>query len=71
MTRPTKPIDLHIAKGNPNGLTKEETERRQQGKIKPLKGKLKCPEYLKNDVVAFAKMERDGEAFEKLRICWS
>ncbi|MFZ3172064.1 MAG: hypothetical protein WA118_08800 [Carboxydocellales bacterium] len=50
-----KPIQLHVAQGNPNRLTKSEIERRQNSEVKVGTQKLTCPAYVKNDVVAFAK----------------
>lgn len=53
--RNAKPVQLHLAQGNPNRLTKSEIARRKQSEIKLGDHKLKCPEFVKNDVVAYAK----------------
>ncbi len=53
--RNAKPVTLHIAQKNPNRLTKAEIARRQKSEIKLGDQKLKCPDYVKNDVSAYAK----------------
>jgi phage terminase small subunit len=55
MGRNGKPISLHVAEGNPNRLTKEEMERRKNSEIKLGERKLRCPDYVKNDVEAYKK----------------
>jgi len=55
MSRPSKPIQLYIAKGNPNRLTKSEIKRREEDEIKLGAKNMKCPSYVKNDAPAFAK----------------
>jgi phage terminase small subunit len=56
MGRNAKSIDLHLADGNPNRLTKAEIEARRQAEVKlgatDFK-KLKPPAFVENDVVAF------------------
>lgn len=57
MGRNGKPIDLHLAAGNPNRLTKEQIRQRQESEIKLGKSeldKLKPPEFVKNDTVAYS-----------------
>ncbi|WP_411552208.1 terminase [Paenibacillus lautus] len=56
MGRSGKPIDLHLAAGNPNRLTKEQIRQRQESEIKLGKtelDKLKPPEYVKSDTIAY------------------
>lgn len=56
MGRNGKPIDLHLAAGNPNRLTKEQIRQRQESEIKLGKtelDKLKPPEYVKSDTIAY------------------
>jgi phage terminase small subunit len=55
MGRNAKPIGLHMAEGNPNRLTKAEIEHRQESEIKIGESKLKCPDFVKNDVDAYLK----------------
>lgn len=55
MGRNAKPISIHMAEGNPNRLTKAEIEHRKNTEIKIGESKLKCPEFVKNDAVAFKK----------------
>jgi phage terminase small subunit len=50
-----KPVALHLAQGNPNRLTKAEIARREKSEVKLGDNKLKCPEFMKSDVNAFAK----------------
>ncbi|AIQ61849.1 terminase [Paenibacillus stellifer] len=56
MGRNAKPVSLHIAQGNPNRLTKEQLQQRQEAEVKLGKtelDKLKPPAFVKNDVIAF------------------
>lgn len=53
--RNAKPISLHLAGGNQGHLTKFEIEQRQKSEIKTGTNKLRCPEFVKNDVIAYAK----------------
>ena len=55
MGQNAKPIQLHIAQGNPNRLTKAVIESRQKSEIKFGEHKLTCPAYVKRDVVAYGK----------------
>lgn len=55
MGRNAKPVSLHVAEGNPNRLTKEEIEKRKNSEIKLGDAKLRCPDYVKNDVEAYKK----------------
>lgn len=57
MGRNGMPIGLHLAKGNPNRLTKEQIKQRQEAEIKLGKSeldKLKPPPFVKNDLPAHA-----------------
>lgn len=53
--RNAKPVGLHLAEGNPNRLTKAEIERRQKSEIKFGDRTLRCPTFVKDDAVAYAK----------------
>jgi phage terminase small subunit len=53
--RNAKPIQLHIAEGNPNRLTKAEIARREKSEIQLGEHKLKCPAYVKRDIIAYEK----------------
>ncbi|MFA5385999.1 MAG: hypothetical protein WC364_15315 [Eubacteriales bacterium] len=53
--RNAKPIQLHLAEGNPNRLTKKEIERRQKKEIKLGGDKVTCPMYVVRDPVAYKK----------------
>ncbi|MGE7828909.1 P27 family phage terminase small subunit [Paenibacillus sp. NPDC093718] len=57
MGRNGKPIDLHLAAGNPNRLTKEQIRQRKESEIKLGKSeldKLKPPEFVKIDTIAYS-----------------
>lgn len=64
MGQNAKPIQLHIAAGNPNRLTKSEIERRQAAEIKFGEHRLTCPAYVKRDVVAFAKWKEIARLYK-------
>jgi len=53
--RNAKPISLHMAGGNPSHLTKGEIEHRKNAEIKTGDNKLKCPEFVKNNLIAYKK----------------
>jgi phage terminase small subunit len=53
--RNAKPVQLHLAEGNPNRLTKKEIERRKNAEIKLGGNKLTCPMYVVRDPVAYKK----------------
>ena len=53
--RNAKPIDIHIAGGNPSHLTKAEIQQRKDSEIKLGSSRLKCPDYVKADPVALKK----------------
>jgi len=61
-----KPIALHLAQGNPNRLTKAEIERRKKAEIKLGDNKLKCPEFVKSDVNAFAKWKEITKIYKEI-----
>lgn len=61
-----QPIALHLAKGNPNRLTKAEIARREKSEVKLGDNKLKCPEFMKNDVVAFAKWKEITKIYKEI-----
>lgn len=52
--RHAQPIEILQANGRKH-LTKEEIEQRKQSEIKFGDGKLRCPDFVKNDVEAFKK----------------
>lgn len=54
MGRNAQPIDILTAKGSKH-LTKVEISQRKQSEIKLGDNKLKCPDFIKNDVAAFTK----------------
>ena len=53
--RNAKPINLHMAGGNPNRLTKAEIEHRQDTQIKTGTKYFRCPDYVKDDVNAYKR----------------
>lgn len=61
-----QPIELHLAKGNPNRLTKSEIERRKKAEIKIGDNKLKCPTFVKSDVNAFAKWKEITKIYKEI-----
>ncbi len=52
--RNAKPIELLTAEGRKH-LTKSEIEQRKSGEIKFGEKKLKCPDFVKNDLIAYKK----------------
>lgn len=54
MGRNAQPIDLLVANGKKH-LTKAEIEKRKQSEIKIGNNKLTCPNFVKNDVIAYKK----------------
>lgn len=50
-----KSINLHIAEGNPSHLTKAEIERRQNSEVQIGSNIIKCPNYIKENIIAYAK----------------
>lgn len=50
-----KSIQLHLAEGNPNRLTKKEIARREKAEVKLGGDKLTCPMYVVTDPVAYKK----------------
>ena len=61
MGRNAKSVDLHIAEGNPNRLTKEELRRRKEAEVKlgaTDLTKIKPPSFVENDVVAFKRWKQ-------------
>ena len=53
--RNAKPVELHIAEGNPNRLTKAALQQRKDSEIHIGGSRLKCPDYVKADPVALKK----------------
>ncbi len=53
--RRAKPIQLHLQNGNKRHLTKAEIEARQNSEVRLGTKKMKCPDFVKNDVQAYAK----------------
>lgn len=64
--RHAKPIALHLAQGNPNRLTKAEIERRKKTEIKLGDNKLKCPDYVKRDVIAYTKWKEITKIYKDI-----
>ena len=64
MVRRAKPIALHLAQGNPNHLTKAEIEHRKKSEIKIGDSKLTPPEFIKNDLIAYAKWKEIVKIFK-------
>ena len=56
MGRNAQPTNILLAKGRKH-LTKSEIEHREKSKIKVGDNKLKCPDFVKNDVNAYAKFK--------------
>lgn len=54
MGRNARPIELIQANGRKH-LTKAEIEERKENEIRTGDGKLKCPDYVKNNVIAYKK----------------
>lgn len=53
--RNAKPIELHIAGGNPSHLTKAEIKHREKSEIKIGDSNLRCPSFVRKDPVAYKK----------------
>jgi len=49
------PIQLHLQNGNKRHLTKSEIDQRQKAEVRLGNKKLKCPDFVKNDIAAFEK----------------
>lgn len=62
------PIDVQLAKGNPNRLTKAEIEKRKKAeeKLTPKKDKIKCPSWL--DKEAKKEWRRIYKELEELNL---
>ncbi|MEN6567188.1 MAG: P27 family phage terminase small subunit [Veillonellales bacterium] len=57
---------MHIAQGNPNRLTKAEIARRQQAQVKLGEHKLRCPQFIKDDVNAYAKWKEIVKLYKEI-----
>lgn len=64
--RNAKPVTLHLAQGNPNRLTKAEIQRRKKAEIKLGDHKLKCPQFVKEDVAAYAKWKEITKLYKDI-----
>lgn len=53
--RHAKPVDLILAEGNKGHFSKEELEKRKENEIKLGDNNLKCPDFIKNDEIAYQK----------------
>lgn len=62
MGRSAKPIDLLVMEGKKH-LTKEEIEERRNAEIKFGDKKIKCPDYVKNDIIALKKWKELKKLF--------
>jgi phage terminase small subunit len=69
--RNAKPVQLHIAQGNPNRLTKAEIARRKAKQVQLGEQKLRCPAFVKNDVVAFAKWKEISKIYKDVEFVTS
>lgn len=64
MARPRQPVDILVAKGKKH-LTKAEISRRKESEIKLGTNKFECPDYVKNDVIAYAKWKEIIKFFKE------
>lgn len=62
MGRPAKPIDLLLMEGKKH-LTKDEIEERRNAEIKFGDKKIKCPDYVKDDIIALKKWKELKKLF--------
>lgn len=62
--RHAKPISLHMQDGNKRHLTKAEIEHRQKSEVRLGDKKMKCPDFVKNDVEAFKKWKELVKLYE-------
>jgi phage terminase small subunit len=62
--RHAKPISLHLQNGNKRHLTKAEIEHRQNSEVRLGTKKMKCPDFVKNDVDAFKKWKELIKLYE-------
>lgn len=62
--RPAKPISLHMQNGNKRHLTKAEIEHRQKSEVRLGDKKMKCPDFVKNDVAAYKKWKELIKLYE-------
>lgn len=63
MGRSAKPIELLMVEGKKH-LTKEEIEERRNSEIRFGDRKLKCPNYVKNDEIAYKKWKEINKLFK-------
>jgi phage terminase small subunit len=61
--RNAKPIDILVAQGKKH-LTKSEIEQRKKSEIKLGNNKLKCPDFVKNDVEAYKKWKEITKVYK-------
>lgn len=64
--RPAKPIALHLQNGNKRHLTKAEIEQRQKSEVRLGDKKMKCPDFVKNDVDAYKKWKELIKLYEDI-----
>lgn len=64
MGRNAKPVNLHILEGNPNRLTKAQIEARKEAEIHLGDSRLKAPQFVKKDIVAYSKWKECVKIFE-------
>lgn len=65
MGRNAQPIDLLVANGKKH-LTKAEIENRKNSEIKVGDRKLKCPDFVKNDAVAYGKWKEITKVYKDI-----
>jgi phage terminase small subunit len=63
--RNPKPIALHLKEGNLSHLTKEEIETRQKSEIKLGQNNFECPDFIKNDEIAYKKWQELIKDYEE------
>lgn len=66
--RNAKSIELHIAAGNPSHLTKAEIEHRKKTETQIGTHIIKCPIYIKEDIVAYAKWKEIIKLYKDTKI---
>jgi len=63
-----KSIGLHIAAGNPSHLTKSEIEFRKHTEIQIGNNIIKCPDYIKDNINAYAKWKEIMKLYKDTKI---
>jgi phage terminase small subunit len=71
MGRNAKPISLHLLEGNPNRLTKAQIEARKEAEIHLGDSRLRAPQFVKKDIVAYSKWKECVKIFEDVELVTS